>query len=50
VKRLISICLVAGTLFAAAPMFAAETGKPNILVIMGDDIGMWNISARITAA
>ncbi len=45
VKRLISICLAAGALFAAAPMFAAETGKPNILVIMGDDIGMWNIGA-----
>src|SRR5947209_3500523 len=22
-----------------------STGKPNILVIMGDDIGMWNVSA-----
>src|SRR6202047_946447 len=30
----------------AAPAPAAPSGrKPNILVIMGDDIGMWNISA-----
>jgi arylsulfatase len=29
---------------AAAPAFAQQQ-KPNILVIMGDDIGYWNISA-----
>ncbi len=29
--------------FAAAPVLAAQ--KPNIIVIMGDDIGMWNIGA-----
>ena len=23
----------------------AETNKPNILIIWGDDVGMWNISA-----
>jgi arylsulfatase len=23
----------------------AQTSKPNILVIWGDDVGMWNISA-----
>src|SRR5210317_2023465 len=27
----------------AAPVMAAD--KPNILMIMGDDIGMWNIGA-----
>src|SRR5690242_2770415 len=27
------------------PPAAAEETKPNILVIMGDDIGYWNISA-----
>ena len=33
-------------LSAAAPMAAqAEAARPNILVIMGDDIGYWNISA-----
>ena len=28
-----------------APAALAQTGKPNIVVIMGDDIGMWNIGA-----
>ena len=28
--------------FAQQP---AQSAKPNILVIMGDDIGYWNISA-----
>ena len=32
------LCLSAGTALAAAD-------KPNIVVIMGDDIGMWNIGA-----
>ena len=31
------------TLLFSAPAFAAD--KPNILVIWGDDIGVWNISA-----
>jgi hypothetical protein len=30
---------------AGAPTFAQQQQKPNILVIMGDDIGYWNISA-----
>jgi len=30
--------------FMAAPALAAEK-KPNILIIWGDDIGYWNISA-----
>src|SRR5438045_697339 len=34
----------AAILCAAYPAHAADT-KPNILVIMGDDIGMWNIGA-----
>jgi arylsulfatase A-like enzyme len=33
-------------LTSTSPSFAQEAGsKPNILVIMGDDIGYWNISA-----
>ena len=32
-------------LIAAAPARRSSTQKPNILVIMGDDIGYWNISA-----
>ncbi|MET1028406.1 MAG: sulfatase-like hydrolase/transferase, partial [Dongiaceae bacterium] len=27
------------------PAQAADGGKPNIVVIMGDDIGIWNIGA-----
>ena len=30
---------------AALPQASAQEKKPNILVIMGDDIGMWNIGA-----
>ena len=46
-----SIVLAAGGVpaWAQAPAPAAKTGpegaKPNILVIMADDIGVWNISA-----
>ncbi|WP_412105108.1 hypothetical protein [Sulfitobacter sp. D35] len=43
IKRLfpaaLSICLAAG---AGA---ARDAEQPNILVIWGDDVGMWNISA-----
>jgi arylsulfatase A-like enzyme len=30
---------------AASPPASAQARKPNIVVIMGDDIGMWNIGA-----
>jgi len=30
---------------AATPASAQQQPKPNILIIMGDDIGYWNISA-----
>ena len=32
-------------LLPAAPVLAQQAKKPNILVIMGDDIGVWNVSA-----
>jgi arylsulfatase A-like enzyme len=35
--------IVVGMAFIACPTFAADK-KPNILVIWGDDIGIWNIS------
>jgi arylsulfatase A-like enzyme len=37
------LCILAITALAAGPARAAD--KPNIVVIMGDDIGMWNIGA-----
>src|SRR5690349_4473972 len=47
-SRSMSLVLFAALLFApvlAAPAAAQPQAKPNILVIMGDDIGYWNISA-----
>ena len=38
-----ALCLLAAATMAAAT--ACAQPKPNILVIMGDDIGYWNISA-----
>jgi arylsulfatase A-like enzyme len=45
-KISITLATVA-TLFGAAgaPNAKAQAKKPNIVVIMGDDIGMWNIGA-----
>src|SRR5687768_14037971 len=40
----IQLAVFIGVMFMAAPTFAADT-KPNILIIWGDDIGYWNVSA-----
>ena len=40
----ISAAMLAALIGAAAPATAADK-KPNIVVIMGDDTGMWNIGA-----
>ncbi len=40
-KRTFSICIL---LLMASMGFAQKSKKPNILVIMGDDIGYWNMS------
>ena len=48
-KRLLSILLAGGTIAvgATAPTLAqAPAKKPNILVIMGDDVGWCNIGAH----
>src|SRR5947209_2049116 len=37
--------LAAAQLLAVSPSRAQQAQKPNIVVIMGDDIGMWNIGA-----
>jgi arylsulfatase A-like enzyme len=47
-NRIIWLGLVASSaamILAAAPATAQLAQKPNIVVIMGDDIGMWNIGA-----
>jgi arylsulfatase A-like enzyme len=41
-KRLFSLILAMGLFFGSAQ---AQDKKPNIVFIMGDDIGMWNIGA-----
>src|SRR5450631_2938807 len=43
-RTLLNLLVVAGiSIWSLAAL--AQSGKPNILVIMGDDIGMWNVSA-----
>ena len=46
-RVVIAALAAVGTLLTLSmPVSAADAGaKPNILVIMGDDIGMWNIGA-----
>ena len=48
-KATLSAVSISGFLFAGgnatAQAQAASTKKPNILVIFGDDIGYWNVSA-----
>ncbi len=39
------LCASLGALTTFAGLAHAQTAKPNIVVIMGDDIGMWNIGA-----
>jgi arylsulfatase A-like enzyme len=42
--RRIAVAGAAVLALAATPLAAQEQQKPNILVIMGDDIGYWNLS------
>lgn len=46
-RLLISSALASSIVLAGAflPASAQQPQKPNIVVIMGDDIGMWNIGA-----
>src|SRR4029077_10513297 len=47
IVHMLSSALVSGIFLGAAslPASAQQQQKPNIVVIMGDDIGMWNIGA-----
>ena len=40
-----ALAMVGATTMLCAPAAAQQQQKPNIVVIMGDDIGMWNIGA-----
>ena len=44
----LAVAIAWAAAFSTANAVAQEK-KPNILVIMGDDIGMWNIGAYIAA-
>jgi arylsulfatase len=44
-KNLLFLAALLGALAVAPGMATAQAGKPNILVIWGDDIGQFNISA-----
>ena len=39
------LSFLVSVMLAGVPASAQQQQKPNILVIMGDDIGYWNISA-----
>ena len=41
----LSLVIAAAALFSAVVPAQAQDKKPNIVFIMGDDIGMWNIGA-----
>src|SRR5690242_5447813 len=44
-KRIRRLLLACGAALLSVGAAVAQERKPNILVIMGDDIGMWNIGA-----
>ena len=44
-NRYIGFCVILGILAVCLPHRAEAQSKPNILVIMGDDIGIYNLSA-----
>ena len=45
VGRILTRSISLLVLVAVASFATAQGGKPNIVVIFGDDIGYWNVSA-----
>src|SRR5438067_12981022 len=45
VSKLLSSTIAVGLMIATPALAQAPAARPNIVVIMGDDIGMWNIGA-----
>ena len=45
IKCMLAALIVTSALLPAAPTARSQTKKPNILILWGDDIGYWNISA-----
>src|SRR5262249_2545873 len=45
ILKTFTFCTLTVALFASSRLASAEARKPNILIIWGDDIGYWNISA-----
>src|SRR5437667_4725172 len=41
----LTLCTAAVAFFSSGPSADAQAKKPNILVLWGDDVGYWNISA-----
>ncbi len=45
IKHMLAALIVTSALLPAAPMAQSQSKKPNILILWGDDIGYWNVSA-----
>ncbi len=44
-KCMLAALIVVSALLPAVPTAQSQTKKPNILILWGDDIGYWNVSA-----
>ena len=44
-RCLLLTAILLAMISASTDMASAQQKKPNILVIFGDDIGMWNVAA-----
>jgi arylsulfatase A-like enzyme len=45
IKCMLAALIVTSALLPAAPTAQSQSKKPNILILWGDDIGYWNVSA-----